>query len=1189
MNRDNAVSEVVAVLLLIAIAVGIIGIIAVFFYSNMNVQRVPEVDLSFSTNSSSGTLSIYEQRGESLSYKTTQFIIGTATVPKSNRIGELYLKKKNQTAVKSPTYLPKWSDNPDLLYTIGDSLIWIAPDRKVDNISVDVIYNLTAGNALLIDKIGYQSGESGSGGSKTVTVISPWGGERWEGGTPHIVTWTTFNITATSYTLEYSTDGGSTWTTVETNIPGSNTSYYWEHIPIISTDEAQVRITATEGDGTTTSGDSNNFIIYLPSCSTRVTALFSTVPYPPITTANTLSVTFTDHSTSADSVNYPITTWIWDFGDGTILRGQGPQTHTYDDSPGAYYARLTVSNGCKDETSGGVYVSVGNPDTNRSSVTVTSPNGGEDWTVGTTQTITWTPDHLVAGSYDIQYSIDGGATWITVATDLPGTSTSYSWVVPNTPTTDALVKVTGTDGTGTDYTDQSDNVFTISAPVLTVTSPVGGENWPIGSTHEITWTAENVSASQYSISYSVDGPSGTFTPITTVDGSIYSYDWPVTGPGTSNAVVKVTALDSSGNPIIADDSNVFTISQPVLTVTSPDGGENWPIGSTHEITWTAENVSASQYSISYSVDGPSGTFTPITTVNGSVTSYDWPVTGPATTNAVVKVTALDSSGNPIIADDSNVFTISAPVLTVTTPAGGENWPIGSTHEIDWNAQNVNASQYVISYSVDGPSGTFTPITTVNGSVTSYDWPVTGPATTNAVVKVTALDSSGNPIIADDSNVFTISAPVLTVTTPAGGENWPIGSTHEIDWNAQNVNASQYVISYSVDGPSGTFTPITTVGGSATSYDWPVTGPATTNAVVKVTALDSSGNPIIADDSNVFTISAPVLTVTTPAGGENWPIGSTHEIDWTVQNVNASQYVISYSVDGPSGTFTPITTVGGSVTSYDWPVTGPATTNAVVKVTALDSSGNPIIADDSNVFTISQPVLTVTTPAGGENWPIGSTHEIDWTVQNVNASQYVISYSVDGPSGTFTPITTVSGSVTSYDWPVTGPATTNAVVKVTALDSSGNPIIADDSNVFTISQPVLTVTTPAGGENWPIGSTHEIDWTVQNVNASQYVISYSVDGPSGTFTPITTVSGSVTSYDWPVTGPATTNAVVKVTALDSSGNPIIADDSNVFTISQPVLTVTTPAGGENWPIGSTHEIDWDCAERQCLAVRHFLLC
>ena len=214
MNRDNAVSEVVAVLLLIAIAVGIIGIIAVFFYSNMNVQRVPEVDLSFSTNSSSGTLSIYEQRGESLSYKTTQFIIGTATVPKSNRIGELYLKKKNQTAVKSPTYLPKWSDNPDLLYTIGDSLIWIAPDRKVDNISVDVIYNLTAGNALLIDKIGYQSGESGSGGSKTVTVISPWGGERWEGGTPHIVTWTTFNITATSYTLEYSTDGGSTWTTV---------------------------------------------------------------------------------------------------------------------------------------------------------------------------------------------------------------------------------------------------------------------------------------------------------------------------------------------------------------------------------------------------------------------------------------------------------------------------------------------------------------------------------------------------------------------------------------------------------------------------------------------------------------------------------------------------------------------------------------------------------------------------------------------------------------------------------------------------------------------------------------------------------------------------------------------------------------------------------------------------------------
>ena len=208
-------------------------------------------------------------------------------------------------------------------------------------------------------------------------------------------------------------------------------------------------------------------------------------------------------------------------------------------------------------------------------------------------------------------------------------------------------------------------------------------------------------------------------------------------------------------------------------------------------------------------------------------------------------------------------------------------------------------------------------------------------------------------------------------------------------------------------------------------------------------------------------------------------------------------------------------MSGSVTSYDWPVTGPATTIAVVKVTALDSSGNPIIADDSNVFTISQPVLTVTTPAGGENWPIGSTHEIDWTVQNVNASQYVISYSVTGPSGPFTNITTVSGSVTSYDWPVTGPATTNAVVKVTALDSSGNPIIADDSNVFTISQPGVIVISPNGGENWYVNSTHPITWSTSNLTAANFTIQYSINNGTSWLPVATNVPGTNTSYSWNV--------------------------------------------------------------------------
>src|SRR5207244_9830150 len=42
--------------------------------------------------------------------------------------------------------------------------------------------------------------------------------------------------------------------------------------------------------------------------------------------------------------------------------------------------------------------------------TVTVPNGGESWSIGTTQTITWTKTGTL-GSVRLDYSTDGGATY----------------------------------------------------------------------------------------------------------------------------------------------------------------------------------------------------------------------------------------------------------------------------------------------------------------------------------------------------------------------------------------------------------------------------------------------------------------------------------------------------------------------------------------------------------------------------------------------------------------------------------------------------------------------------------------------------------------------------------------------------------------------------------------------------------
>jgi len=374
MTKDNAASEIVAVLLLISIAVLVIGIIAVFFYSNINVQQVPEVDLSFSSNEDDGTVLIYSQRGESLSYDNTQFRIGTSTIPKDEIKSFLSILKKDTTD------WVLWRDTPQEVFSIGDRLRWSAPDSNVEDVSIDIIHQLPGGDGILIDKIGYQSAGSGGGASGGgVRLSSPNGGERWTGGTLHSIIWTSYNINAVSYTLEYSSDNGVIWNYI-TEVPGDRSSYQWS-VPSIDTTQALVKVTANLNDGTSKSDTSDNvFTILLSACSTPVHALFSTSS-PLITLQNTLDVTFTDQSTSDDPVIDPIRTRVWNFGDGTPpFQGMEGGTYSHPYTEGEYYARLTVDNGCDTDT-GSVYISVGNPSTPTSSVSVTSPNGGEIWAV----------------------------------------------------------------------------------------------------------------------------------------------------------------------------------------------------------------------------------------------------------------------------------------------------------------------------------------------------------------------------------------------------------------------------------------------------------------------------------------------------------------------------------------------------------------------------------------------------------------------------------------------------------------------------------------------------------------------------------------------------------------------------------------------------------------------------------------
>jgi|GEM_PF-2802922 len=97
----------------------------------------------------------------------------------------------------------------------------------------------------------------------SVNVTSPTTGEVLQGGSPYAIQWTASDagsgVASNSIGLAYSTDGGSTWTTIATGEANIG-SYDWS-VPAIDTNNAVVRANATDGAGNTGDGASGTFSV----------------------------------------------------------------------------------------------------------------------------------------------------------------------------------------------------------------------------------------------------------------------------------------------------------------------------------------------------------------------------------------------------------------------------------------------------------------------------------------------------------------------------------------------------------------------------------------------------------------------------------------------------------------------------------------------------------------------------------------------------------------------------------------------------------------------------------------------------------------------------------------------------------------------------------------------------------------
>ena len=293
----------------------------------------------------------------------------------------------------------------------------------------------------------------------------------------------------------------------------------------------------------------------------------------------------------------------------------------------------------------------------------------------------------------------------------------------------------------------------------------------------------------------------------------------------------------------------------------------------------------------------------------------------------------------------DLFTLARPpALNVTSPAAAAAWYIGESELIEWDTVG-EVSNVSIAYSIDNGSN-WTVLEPNIPNTGSWNWnPIPGPASADARVRVQEIGVLPAEGI---SGRFAIAArDTINVITPGGGETWYRSVAYDIRWSAgPDVSGDPVDLAYSVDGGAGWTNIDLGIPIADEVYSWTIPDESSTDCLVRV-RQPASGREGISPD--VFEISSPTFTVTSPVGGEFWYFPQEETITWTytpgiVGNVN-----IDYSTTGPNGPWYQIDANQPNTGSYDWTVPNVNSEQARVRISEVGGVGLPGISAGN--FTI----------------------------------------------------------------------------------------------------------------------------------------------------------------------------------------------------------------------------------------------
>ena len=707
------------------------------------------------------------------------------------------------------------------------------------------------------------------------------------------------------------------------------------------------------------------------------------------------------------------------------------------------------------------------------------------------------------------------------------TNTSY-WADAGTAITYTYTSPVTTSVTGKRY------VFTTASPNPNPASPIASIGAPT--------TVTGFYKTQWLITFSQSGLGSDANVGTVVSGSIASPSQTVT---LTNNFTDTTYWADAGTSVTYTYTSPVTTSTTgkryVFTTASPNPNPASPINPVSAAT-TVTGYYKTQWRITFSQSGLGSDSNVGTVVSGSIASPAQTVT---LTNNFTDTIYWADAGTTV------TYTYTSPVTTSTT---GKRYVFTTASPNPDPASPINPvsaattvtgyykTQWLITFSQSGLGPDSNVGTVVSGSIASPSQTVT---LTNNFTNTSYWADAGTSVI------YTYTSPVTTSTfgrryvfTTASPNPNPASPINPV--SAATTVTGYYKTQYllTMAAPFGTTSPAigtwwldagTVQGISADSSSIPG-GPYTYSQWIGT----GSGNYTGPTNVTTVTMNAPITETAI------WqPKVFTTSLPNAERSYAYNQTLVAYGGTTPyiwhsSGTLPPGLALGSSSGA----ITGTPNVAGIyafnVWVTDTTFTGSLTSGTQSLTITVGPWISTLSLPNANISVPYpsgalavaGGVGPFTWSI---------IAGSLP-PGMTINPTTgAITGSPFTYG---------TFVFKVQVTDSYSPTPVSDSRTLsITINGAILMVNPPNGGESWAVGSTHTITWTSTGIPVGALInIQLSRDGGlswTTIFWSVYNVYNVGGSKSWTVTGPATTNALIKVVA---TVNGYIYDVSDAtFTI------------------------------------------